>query len=122
KRAVEIAFMPWALEHGATIVSDALAERVLVERGRAVGIEGRLLGGQHGAPAGKFRVRARAVVLSCGTIHTPGLLQRLGLRAPGVGRHITLHPGARVVARFPDRLDWWDGALQSVYSDAFHHD
>lgn len=122
KRAVDIAFMPSALGHGATIVSDALVERVLVKGGRTAGVEGRLLGGRDGAPAGKFRVHARAVVLSCGTIHTPALLQRLGLRAPGVGRHITLHPGARVVARFPDRLNGWDGALQSVYSDAYHHE
>jgi choline dehydrogenase-like flavoprotein len=44
------------------------------------------------------------------------------VRAPGLGRHITLHPAARIVAFFDRELRGWDGALQSVYSDAFAAD
>jgi choline dehydrogenase-like flavoprotein len=122
KRAVDKSYMPSALNNGARIISDALAEEVMVSGGRAVGVKGHLLGGRYGEKSHAFTIRARAVVMSCGTIHTPMLLKRLGLRAPGVGQHITLHPGARVVARFPDPLNGWDGALQSVYSDALHDD
>lgn len=120
KRSVDASYMPTALEHGARIVSDALVEGVIEEGGRAVGVRGRLLGGRYGAPSTPFSVRARAVVLCCGAIHTPGLLQRLGLKAEAIGKHITLHPAARVVARFRDRLNGWDGALQSVYTDRYH--
>jgi choline dehydrogenase-like flavoprotein len=120
KRAVDHAYMPSALDAGARIVSDALVERVLVKGGRAIGVSGRLLAGRLGAPRDRFTVRADAIVLACGTIHTPLLLGSAGLRSEWVGKGITLHPAARIVARFRDRLDGWNGALQSVYSDHFH--
>lgn len=121
KRSVDVAYLPSAIEHDARIVSDALVERVLVENGRAAGVEGRLLGGEGGAPSHRFRVRAPVVVSACGALHTPLLLLASGLpdRVGAVGRDVTIHPGVRVVARFDDRLDGWDGAMQSVYSDHF---
>jgi choline dehydrogenase-like flavoprotein len=122
KRSVDVAYLPEAVEHGARIVSDALVERVLVKDGRAAGVEGRLLGGPMGAPSHRFTVRAPVVVAACGTLHTPLLLMRSGVGERGevLGRNITLHPSARVVARFEDPVNGWDGALQSVYSD--HYD
>jgi choline dehydrogenase-like flavoprotein len=66
-------------------------------------------------------VRAPFVISACGTLHTPLLLQRTGLgtQSGELGNHITLHPASRVVARFDEPLNGWDGALQSVYSDDF---
>ncbi len=122
KMSVDVSYLPGALEHGARVVSDALVERVVFDRDRATGVEGRLLGGEHGAPGHRFRVRAPLVIVACGTIHTPGLLAASGLGGPDLGRHITLHPAVRVAALFDDRLDGWNGALQSVYSDHFHDD
>lgn len=122
KRSVDQSYLPTALEKGARVVSDALVERVIVENGRAAGVAGRLLGGPEGAPSHRFTVRAPVVVSACGTLHTPLLLMASGLRdAPGLlGKNITLHPAVRAVARFDDRLDGWNGAMQSVYSD--HYD
>src|SRR5690606_27526759 len=74
KLSVDRTYLPSAIEHGARIVSDALVERVLIENGRAVGVEGRILGGRFGAPSHRFRVRAQTVVVACGTLHTPLLL------------------------------------------------
>ena len=121
KRSVDVAYLPSAVEHGARVVSDALVERVIVEGGRAAGVAGRLLGGEKGAPSHAFTVRAPVVVAACGTIHTPLLLHRAGLadKSPMVGKNITLHPGVRVVARFDERVNGWDGSMQSVYSDHF---
>jgi choline dehydrogenase-like flavoprotein len=121
KRSVDVSYLPSAIEHGARVISDALVDRVIVENGRAAGVEGRLLGGEHGAPSHRFRVRAPVVVAACGTLHTPLLLLASGLRdrAGQIGKNITLHPAVRVVARFDDRLEGWNGAMQSVYSDHF---
>ncbi|MFT3764526.1 MAG: GMC family oxidoreductase [Minicystis sp.] len=121
KRSVDVSYLPSAIAHGARVVSDALVERVIVENGRAAGVEGRILGGEAGAPSHRFTVRAPVVVAACGTLHTPLLLFASGLRDPAgqLGRNITLHPSVRAVARFDDRLDGWDGALQSVYTDHF---
>lgn len=117
KMSVDVAYLPRALEHDARVISDALVERVLIENGRAAGVSGRLLG----APGHRFEIRAPIVVSACGTIHTPPLLEASGIgrQSPDLGRHITLHPAARVSALFDERVEGWNGAMQSVYSDAF---
>ncbi len=121
KRSVDVAYLPAAVEQGARVVSDALVERVLVEHGRAAGVEGRILGGEAGAPSHRFRVTAPVVISACGTLHTPLLLLASGLkdRAAVLGHNVTLHPGVRVVARFDQPVNGWDGAMQSVYTDHF---
>lgn len=122
KMSVDVAYLPSALGCGARVVSDALVEDVLVEHGRAAGVRGRLLSGPGGSPGPTFVVRAPTVVLACGTIHTPALLRRSNVakRHPDLGRHITLHPATRIAAVFEDRVDGWNGAMQSVFSDQFH--
>ncbi|HEU4412071.1 MAG TPA: GMC family oxidoreductase [Polyangiaceae bacterium] len=122
KMSVDLSYLPGAVGLGARVVSDALVERVLVERGRAVGVEGRLLGGPAGGRGARFRVRAPTVVAACGTLHTPLLLHASGVRSPHLGRHITLHPAVRLCALFDDEVRGWDGALQSVYSDHYAGD
>lgn len=120
KRSVDVSYLPSAIQHGARVVSDALVEGVIVERGRAAGVTGRLLG-EDGKPGHRFRVRAKVVISACGTLHTPLLLHRAGVgrETPALGRDVTLHPAARVVARFDDAINGWDGALQSVYTDHY---
>lgn len=54
--------------------------------------------GPRGAP---FRVNARAVVLSAGSLHTPSILLRSGFAHPKIGRHLSLHPVAVVAGCFP---------------------
>jgi len=121
KRSVDVSYLPSAMRRGTMIVSDALATNVITRAGRAAGVEGRLLGGPLGAPGHGFRIHAPVVVLACGTLHTPLLLmrQKVGRLSGVVGKHVTLHPGVRIVARFDDEVKGWDGAMQSVYSDHF---
>lgn len=122
KLSVDRSYLPSALANGARVIADSLVERVLIERGRAVGVEGRLLGGPQGAPSHRFRIRAETVVVACGTLHTPLLLMASGIRHPSLGRGITLHPALRISALFDERINGWDGALQSVYSHHFAHE
>ena len=122
KLSVDRSYLPSALERGARVVADALVERILFDGDRAVGVEGRLLGGPLGTPSHRFRIRARTVVVACGTLHTPLLLTASGIRHAGIGRGITLHPALRISALFDDVLNGWDGAMQSVYSHHFAHE
>lgn len=121
KLSVDVSYLPSALEKGARVVSDSLVEKIIIERGRAAGVSGRLLDGKEGSPGHRFTVRAETVVVACGTLHTPILLLRSGLGrgTPSLGRNVTLHPALRVSALFDDVLDGWNGALQSVYSNHF---
>jgi choline dehydrogenase-like flavoprotein len=122
KMSVDVVMLPEACARGASILSDALAEKILVEGGAARGVRGRFIDDETGEPRVPFEVRARAVVVACGAIHTPGLLQKSGVATKHVGRNLTLHPAFRVGALFDERIDGWDGAMQSVYSDHFAND
>lgn len=122
KMSVDISFLPDAQDHGAKIVCDALVERVDITSGRARGVRGRFLDGETGEPRVPFEIRAKVVVVACGSMHTPILLRRSGLDSEHIGRHLTLHPAFRVGALFDEDVSGWDGALQSVYSDHFEHE
>ena len=67
-----------AVAAGAELRTRARVDRVLIEDGRAVGVEGRL-GGQ------PFTARAETVALAAGGIGSPRILQNSGLRQAGIG-------------------------------------
>ena len=119
KMSVDISMLPDARANGAVIFSDALVETIEVERGTARGVRGRFIDARTGEPGLPFEVRAKVVVVACGSLHTPILLRRSGLGNVHLGRHLTLHPAFRVGALFDERVEGWDGAMQSVYSDHF---
>ncbi len=122
KLSVDISFLPEACDLGARIFSDALVERIDITGGRANGVRGRFLDPRTGEPTIPFEVRAKIVVVACGSLHTPLLLRRSGLDTHHIGRSLTLHPAFRVSAIFDEEVNGWDGALQSVYSDHFASD
>jgi choline dehydrogenase-like flavoprotein len=104
-----------AYDHGARIVVGASADRVLTARGRAVGVAATVqaTNGQ----AYKLTVRAKTVVVACGSIHTPALLLRSGLHNPNIGRHLALHPASGVWGIFDEDVRPWTGTMQALYSD-----
>lgn len=124
KMSVDQTFLPDALAHGATILSDCLVEGITTKGGRAVGIRGRLLNRGGNRPGDRVVVDARRVVLACGAAHTPQLLQRAGIgrRSRQVGRNMTLHPSVRMIARFEEKVEGWKGAMQSAHSDSWEHE
>jgi choline dehydrogenase-like flavoprotein len=102
-----------AAEHGARIVVNADVNNVIVEDGRATGVEATV--GGH-----KLRVSARAVVAAGGSIETPALLLRSGLRGQ-VGHNLRLHPGTAAWGFFEEDVRAWEGTLQARYSAEFRH-
>jgi choline dehydrogenase-like flavoprotein len=115
KQHVGITYVPRAEAAGAQVISGADVRRVLVERGVARGVEARLASG------GRLDVRAPTVIVACGTIHTPLLLQRSGLgRASGeLGRNLALHPATGAFALMDEVVDMARGVPQSFYVDEF---
>lgn len=120
KWSVDLTYLPRALSAGAELFSDAMVERILLRGDQATGVAGRLLGAD-GKPGRRFEVQAKRVVVACGGMHTPRLLQDAGIadRLTAVGEGMTLHPSMRVMARFDDPVYGWRGALQSAHSEAF---
>lgn len=118
KRSTNLTYVPAALERGAVLYTGSRAERVLLEGGRAVGVEARTSGG------GRLSVRARAVVLAGGAVPTPALLLGQGLaNASGqVGRNLSLHPATAVSALFEEQIGAYNAIPQGYCCDQFHRE
>ncbi|KAI5305715.1 hypothetical protein KEM56_003526 [Ascosphaera pollenicola] len=59
----------------------------------------------------QVEIRAKRVVVSCGTMTTPLLLLRSGLRNYNIGRNLHLHPVCTVSAIFPYETRPWEGSI-----------
>jgi choline dehydrogenase-like flavoprotein len=115
KQHVGITYVPRAWEAGATTFTGATARKIVVEGGRARGVEARTAGG------GRLNVQADHVVVACGAIHTPLLLRRngLGARSGQLGRNLAIHPATAVRALMDEHVDMSRGVPQSFYIDEF---
>jgi choline dehydrogenase-like flavoprotein len=110
KQHVGEVYLPRALEAGATVVTDARAERILVRDGRAVGVQ-----------AGPLTVHADTVVVAAGAIHTPLLLARSGLggASGALGRRLSVHPATAIWGVLDEPVDMSRGVPQSYFVDEF---
>ncbi|MGE5762018.1 MAG: GMC family oxidoreductase N-terminal domain-containing protein [Gemmatimonadota bacterium] len=118
KQSTLVTYLQDAFDRGARILVGADARRVLFDRGRATGVVATVRHPQ-AARAFTVTVRARAVVVAGGSIHSPALLLRSGLELPALGRFLALHPGTAVFGTMPRETRPWTGTLQAHYSDQF---
>jgi choline dehydrogenase-like flavoprotein len=118
KKSTNVSYVPLALRAGAHLYTECRAERILTEGGRAVGVEAACAGG------GTLRVRARAVVVACGTLLTPVLLARNGLcgRSGQLGHNLSIHPAIGAYALFDESLKGYDAIPQGYAVEEFHEE
>jgi choline dehydrogenase-like flavoprotein len=124
KRGMHVSYLPRAVAAGARIRAGVEVSQVLVEDGRAVGIEGAVVPamGEEARPQ-PFVVRARrAVIVAGGALGTPELLQRSGLGGGQVGRNLHIHPACWIGARYEEEVRGWDGVMQSFYIDQWEQE
>lgn len=121
KQAMHLTYLEDAAAAGGRLYSDIQVDRIVVERGRAVGVEGHAMQRGRERPAtARVRVHADHVVCCGGAINTPALLLRSGLGQDGlVGRRTFIHPVVGVLAVHPKRVDPFAGAPQSISSHQF---
>ena len=106
-----------AYEHGAQIVVCCRADRVLVENGRAAGVQ--VTYADETGREARVTVRAPQVVVACGALESPALLLRSGIGGPAVGNYLRLHPVTIVIGMYDtDQQAWW-GAPQQALCDQF---
>lgn len=124
KQSMLVTTIPAALEAGAQLLVETRAERfewadrqissLLV---RPVTINGTPVG----PAASATRIVAKHYVLAAGAINSPALLMRS--RAPDphrrLGQRTFLHPVVLSAGVMPHKVEGWQGAPQSVYSDHF---
>jgi choline dehydrogenase-like flavoprotein len=104
KRSTNVSYVPQALTQGAMLFCNARVTKVIMEGGRAVGVVAKAREGN--GHARTITVRAKAVALACGAIHTPALLLEQGLAnsSDQVGRQLTIHPCGYAWAAFDEEV------------------
>jgi len=122
KQSMLVTTIPAALDRGATLLVQARAERLDIDDKRVKGlwcvpvaINGQV---QPGNPS---YIQARHVVVAGGAINSAALLLRSKAPDPNqlLGRRTFLHPVLVSMAVFDERIEGWQGAPQTMYTDHF---
>jgi choline dehydrogenase-like flavoprotein len=122
KQSMLVTTIPSALDHGATLVTRARAERFVLRGERADELLCAGLDADGVSPNGRLlRLRAKHFVVAGGAINSPALLLRSNAPDPHdlLGKRSFLHPTLISAGIFPQRVDAYAGAPQTVYSDHF---
>ncbi len=112
-------FLPDVPAAGGEIYANARVARIALSGSRAhnVTVEQTVAPGD----VRTFTLVAETYVVSGGTLRTPGILARSGVRHPALGKRLFLHPVSACVSEFDRHIDPWSGPMQSAYSDAFNY-
>jgi choline dehydrogenase-like flavoprotein len=130
KQSMDLSYIPDAIARGARVLTSVQVQGIVaeghrasaVEGHRASAVEGRVVAPFTGRPGPRFRVRAKAIVLSAGCMATPVLLQKSGNlanRSGQVGENLQFHPGTAVMGVFPEPVQPQFGATQGYQSLQF---
>jgi choline dehydrogenase-like flavoprotein len=106
-----------AADAGARFVVNCSVQRVLVENGRAAGVEGTYLDDE--GRRASVVVRAQTVVLAAGALDTPAVLLRSGIGGPAAGDYLRLHPATAMPAVYGEPQKAWWGPPQTALSAEF---
>ena len=113
KQGTALTYLIDAAEAGARVYVETDVRRVVIEDGVATGVDA-VSNGR------RLKVRARAVVAAAGSIETPALLLRSGLRGE-VGKHLRLHPGTAAWGFFDEEVKIWEGTTMARFSREIAH-
>ncbi|HYK83981.1 MAG TPA: GMC family oxidoreductase N-terminal domain-containing protein [Ktedonobacteraceae bacterium] len=118
KQSTMKTYLQDAYEHGARIIVHCNADKVLIEKEQAIGVEATVTNTETGKTH-KVTIHAKTVVVSAGAINSPALLMRSGVENMHLGHHLKLHPTTTIAGVYPDKVYGWQGVMQSAYSDQF---
>ena len=119
KQSTIINYLPLAFKNGAKFLFNTKIESVNVQSGVATGVEGEYI--STSGSRFKVSIRAKAVVISCGSVKTPALLLSSGIKGKNIGSNLRLHPTTAVSGHFKDEIRAWDGPPQTVVVTKFLH-
>lgn len=115
KQHTGITYVARAWNAGAVTWTGCRADRIVIDRGRARGVEAVTAGG------GRLEVTAGTVIVAGGTLQSPLIFMRQGYRdrSGQLGRNLTVHPATAVLALMDETVDMATGVPQSYYVDEF---
>lgn len=132
KQGPVVSFLPDAARAGAQFIEGFHAEKIVfaMKDGKkvATGVEGTWVsrdinGGVAGEPLNRQKVliRAKRVVVSAGTMQSPLLLLRSGLKNWHIGRNLYIHPVGIVGAVHKEEIKPWNGAIMTTVVNEYEN-
>jgi choline dehydrogenase-like flavoprotein len=108
-------WLPDAADRGAEFMEGCEIKEVEFEtsangKRRAVGVKG-IWTSKDRTVRRSVRVKAKRVVVGCGSLQSPLLLIRSGIKNPHLGRNLHLHPTSFIGAVFDEATRPWEGAI-----------
>ncbi|XXH05031.1 hypothetical protein Hte_011455 [Hypoxylon texense] len=134
KQGPTVSWLPAAANAGAKFIEGFEVSEVLFDKKRkskqAVGVLGTWIsrdkdGNVHTPESGRIRrqvrVKAKKVIVACGTLHSPLLLMRSGLKNPHIGKNLHLHPVGQMNASFDEDIKGWEGGILTSVCTTFEN-
>jgi len=133
KQGPAVSYLPDAAAHGAIFIEGLdvhnvrLAKNHKTGKQEAVGVEGTWTArDEHGGVQGERRTRkvfikAKKVVISAGTMHTPIIMMRSGLKNRHIGKNLKLHPTCNVGAIYDEEIRPWEGGILTAVVSSFEN-
>ncbi len=126
KQSMLVTTIPAALDKGAQLLTETRAENFELSNGKVTALICRSVT-SNGALAhvrqaqSAIKIIAKHYVLAGGAINSPAVLLRSGAPDPHgrLGERTFLHPVVMSSAVFEQKVEAWNGAPQSIYSDHF---
>ncbi len=122
KQSMLVTTIPSALNHNATLLTRARAERLVFKGDKVDALVIAALDAAGVLTTGRtLTLRAKHFVVAGGAINSPALLLRSNAPDPHglLGKRTFLHPTVISAAVFEQRVDGYAGAPQTIYSDHF---
>ncbi len=123
KQSMLVTTIPAALGMGAHLLTETRAERFEIANGRVTALlcRGVEPNGASASAQHVTRITARHYVLAGGAINSPAVLLRSGAPDPhgALGARTFLHPVVMSSSVFAQKVEAWNGAPQTIYTDHF---
>lgn len=116
KQTARRTFLLDAFRSGTQFIIHCHANRILVENGRATGVEATY--SDQGRTT-KVTVNAPQVVVACGSLESPALLLRTGIGGPAVGKNLRVQPGGAVYGVYKEKQRGWWGSPMTTNCEHF---
>ncbi|KAI0010162.1 long-chain fatty alcohol dehydrogenase [Xylariaceae sp. FL0662B] len=134
KQGPSVSWLPAAAKAGARFIEGFNASEVLFEENngskRAVGVLGKWIsrdrqGNLHAPESYRtqrtVQIRAKKVIVAGGSLNSPLLLMRSGLKNPHIGRNLHVHPVSHVNATYDEDVRGWEGGILTSVCTSFEN-
>ncbi|KAI5844407.1 hypothetical protein DFP73DRAFT_52674 [Morchella snyderi] len=117
-------WLPDAAKAGAKFIQDFYVDRIIFsdeKKTKAIGVEGTWGAKIQGGRTVKVTIKAKKVIISSGSIHTPAILMRSGLTNPNIGENFHAHPVCLMTGFFPTPTNPMSGSILTTACTEFEN-